>query len=281
VLLKISIFSLIPDYIRSEDMAARSSKRDAKIRTPYQRLGPCPDTKVYDDQHRKIKGTDCRHKHELYAWKGSWDSRACLISDSICKWVIDVSHLDVQAVPSMTLTSALVKLASGYLQINNYDCIVIFCGTNDFEKACDDKLPTNEIVDLIQCRVNAIINVLRQTVPKTKIAFACILPRPKDDHTPKLNEDLRKVNGAVKTLCKARKVVFLNTYKAVSNKGVLDRKRFGEDGLHLSYKGVKSMIDFFRGATSHLLKDTFTTTGRARYVPFENNPSVSEALEKK
>jgi lysophospholipase L1-like esterase len=180
----------------------------------------------------------------------------------------------------MSLSTALVKLVSGYLQINNYDCIVIFCGTNDYEKACDDKLPTNEIIDLIQGRVNAIINVLRQAIPKTKLAFLCILPRPKDDHSPKLGEDLRKVNGAIKALCNARKVVFLNAFRAVSTKGALDRKKFGEDGLHLSYKGVEGMKDFFRGATCHLLRDTFSTTGRDRYVPFEDNPSVAKALGK-
>jgi lysophospholipase L1-like esterase len=172
-------------------------------------------------------------------------------------------------------------MISGYLQIHNYDCIVIFCGTNDYENACTDNLPIIEIVDQIQCRINAIINFLRQAVPRTKVAVASILPRPKDDHNPQLDKDLRTVNAAVKALCKARQVTVINPYKAVSTKGVLEKKRFGEDGLHLSYWGVQGMKEFFNGATSHLLNDTFSKTGRARYVPFENGPSVTEVLSQK
>jgi hypothetical protein len=197
---------------------------------------------------------------------GKDDSRACLVGDSLCKWVREVKHLQVQSSPGLTLSPAFVKLCDGTFNIAGFETLLFMCGTNDFENESSRTPPpsTEEIIATITTKMGAIITLLKKSIPRTKIAISMILPRPKDK-TVKLEKDRMEVNKALKSLCKREKVVFLNTYKAVSVRGHVDPNCFAGDNLHLNHNGIAGMKRFLTGATAMLLKDTKGVDLNARY----------------
>jgi hypothetical protein len=204
------------------------------------------------------------YQHDMYSWQGKDDNRACLIGDSLVKWVKDVKHLRVQALPGLTLSPAFVKLCDGTIDIRGFDTILFLCGTNDFENESLEEPPTAEIVEKIVTKMKAVITLLKKSVPRSKLAVSMILPRPKDK-TAKLVEDLAAVNKALKVLCKNEKVIFLNTVKAVSTNGQVDPNCFARDDLHPNAQGIRGLKRFLTGATAMLLKGTKNVDHNARY----------------
>ena len=206
-----------------------------------------------NEEHLKAQGGHCKDKHLMFHWQGLWDNRACLVCDSLGKWVRGVSHLEVKSFPGITLADMIEKIEHKEIAIDGYEALLFLAGTNDFENACSDKLPTAEIVQLLWDRVNALIVHLKEVVPNTRIGISMILPRPKDTK-PKLDEDRREINTALKALCKSHKVAFLNTYRGVKTAGVFDKGKYALDNLHLNQHGLAGISAFLRGATAGLLK---------------------------
>ena len=115
-----------------------------------------------------------------------------------------------------------------------------------------EKMVIEQVVQELITKYKAIITFLRQAIPMRRLAFSMILPRPKDP--PKHDEDLKKVNMALKSLCKAKGVDFLNTVKGISVRGQLDKSNYALDDLHLNWAGITGIKQYLKGATNALLK---------------------------
>jgi lysophospholipase L1-like esterase len=217
----------------------------------------CTVSAVMDDDHWEASRGKCFDKHSFYHWQGRYDNRACLISDSLGKWIRDISHLEVKATPGLTIDTAIEKLSRYELDISGYDALLFLLGTNDFEDACDEKLnlTTQEIVDKMLGKFDALLTHVRQVAPRSRLGFSMIIPRPKDTK-PKMDEDRREFNAALKKMCKAEKVAFLNTYRGVKTNGLFDKTKYARDKLHLGQPGIAGVTTFLRGATAGLLRGT-------------------------
>jgi lysophospholipase L1-like esterase len=194
------------------------------------------------------------YSHKLHHWPGLEDSKVGMISDSIMKWIMNVVHLDNQAVPGLTLSTGLEKMKSGFLNIHGFDCLIIHIGSNDFENGYTEKLLPRETTAKILGKILAIFLYLRESVPTTKLAFSMILPRPKD--TPNMVADLDNVNTAIKELCKTQKVVYINSAKSVTIGTAADKSLYAYDLLHLNYNGVAAMKRYLKGSVGALLSKT-------------------------
>ena len=51
----------------------------------------------------EMGGKICALQHDIFHWGGRLGNEVTLIADSICKWVQDVPHLEVQSIPGVTL----------------------------------------------------------------------------------------------------------------------------------------------------------------------------------
>ena len=213
-----------------------------------------------NDEHWELSRGKCYDKHLFYHWQGKFDNRACLVSDSLGKWIRDVSHLEVKATPGITIDGAIEKLARYEIDIARYDALLFLLGTNDFEEACDEKLnlSTKEIVDRMMVKFDALLTQVRQLAPRSRLGFSMIIPRPKDTR-PTMDEDRREVNAALKRLCKHEKIAFLNTYRGVKTNGAFDETKYARDKLHLGQPGIEGVTKFFKGSTANLLRGTGKT----------------------
>jgi lysophospholipase L1-like esterase len=241
-------------------MAYRQATVNAQRRPqPYPKRQPCPVSRVYDEAHAMAQeeGKYCLNSHSMFHWQGLEDNRVTLISDSILKWVHSVVHLQVQAISGLTLSRALEKLSTGEIKCTGFNGIIFHVSTNDFENGCKNEIPITEITRTIVYKTLEIITFLKAVAPGTKIAISMILPRPKDK-TIVLDQDRMTVNMALKSMCKKQKVGFLNTFKGVALGDSIhtDPLCFGDDGLHLSMRGVVGVKRFLKGAVGALLRGT-------------------------
>jgi hypothetical protein len=109
-----------------------------------------------------------------------------------------------------------------------------------------------------------IIKHLKISVPQTKLAISMIIPRPCDEGTV-IEEHRMDANNLLKWLCKTTNVTYLNTFRAVSHKGILDKSYYAQDLKHLKWSGIQSMKDFFKGATAVLMDQTEHSQNPKKY----------------
>jgi lysophospholipase L1-like esterase len=157
----------------------------------------------------------------------------------------------------MSLTGALIKMREIDLTTRHYTGAIFHLGTNDFSEGA----PTEEIVD----RALDIIKFMKETTPKTRLAFALILPRPQDsDRDPEAGvqkeEDRRTLNSALKFMCMQQGVIFANCITAVKTKKKFDIKMYADDHLHLNDKGVAKLAFYYQGITAALMDKNSTPT---------------------
>jgi hypothetical protein len=207
---------------------------------------PCPHSREYNEAHYARFKSNCKHSHEVFHWQGVTDNLVCLIGDSICKWSNEIQHLEIQAVPGLSLEGALDKMVSGKLNIHGFHGLFVHLGTNDVTSSkCDP--------DEIAKKMSAIIDYLEITIPDTRLGISMIIPRPRDNEAT--DEMRRKVNARFKKLCKDRGCTFLRSYKAVTTEKVYDKSLYAKDRLHLKLEGIKAMRRFLRGAAVTMIDD--------------------------
>ena len=120
-------------------------------------------------------GNGCGYRHKLYSWQGRIDNSVTLISDSMCKWVNKLPHTHTQAIPGLTLDSALGYLQDGTLKIKPYTVILLHLGTNNVWKDHPDSF-RNKLI--------AIIDFVRKNSEVKRIGLSSILPRVRDVNYP-------------------------------------------------------------------------------------------------
>jgi hypothetical protein len=199
----------------------------------------------------EMGGNICNRKHSLYRWEGRLGNEVTLVADSLCKWVQDVPHLEVQACPGVNLTRILEKMESVEVTSKGYLGLILSVGTNEIS----DGVPAEEIL----AKTEAILNFMAVTSPSTRMAVSLILPRPQDfDNDPVegaiREENRRRANGMIKKLCKIRGAIFANSIIAVCTEKVLDLDLYAEDHLHLSDLGIAKIGLYYEGVAASLME---------------------------
>ena len=133
---------------------------------PYCQMG-----RAFDDRHFTVSGRFCRHKHRLFRWKGVRGSNATLLSDSLCKWVRQVSNTDVQSIPGLNLSRLVEKIQDYTMFVNNYRLILLNVGTNNLEEDSQE-----EILE----KFGHVIAEIRSKNPRACIVINSIFFRPRD-----------------------------------------------------------------------------------------------------
>jgi hypothetical protein len=202
---------------------------------------------VYNEEHRINHPKGCNaFSHALFSWKGMKSSRACLIADSILKWLNDMDHLDVKAIPGLDLSRAFLKLADLTLSFEGYQLVILAVGTNSIRSNTPQE---------IMLQTKAILNFLSHAIPRTRLAVTMILPRPQDGPLPADDATRYKANKLIQKLCKKRKIAHMNPTRGVLTSKLVDDGFYAHDNLHLSPTGIRKMRLYFNGAIGSLLEN--------------------------
>jgi hypothetical protein len=193
------------------------------------RVTPCPVSSVYDSVHYERYEAKCRFKHHLFHWEGVGSNQVTLISDSICKWVNDIPHLEIQAIPGLSLTTVVENITNGTLKIDGFHGIIFHVATNDV---------TRNSPETIGDLMSDLVTYLRQATPLTRLGVSMILPRPKD--SDEMDSKRRQANSVLKKLCKVRGLTYFRSYKGVRiTNQVYNKKLYAHDKLHLKMAGIQ------------------------------------------
>jgi hypothetical protein len=201
---------------------------------------PCPHSSTYDAEH-EVSKPDCLYKHAVYHWEGITDNKVVLVSDSICKWVRGIPHLEVKALPGLNLPDAFDKMCRLEIDINHYQGLIFHVGTNSLDKE----------IDWVLSRFRAIVNFLKTSIFNTKFAICMIIPKPAS--TPWEDRKRRIINSGIKELCKKQRITYLSTFKGEVTTTALGETLFCEDGIHLNRLGLIKMKKSLRGAAAYML----------------------------
>jgi hypothetical protein len=207
----------------------------------------CPTSPIYTAAHHKEVDGNCTFKHKLFDWKATIESKGTLITDSLCKWVSDLSYLDVQAIPGLRLDSTLTHMKQGLLQIQGYEFLILAVGTNHVRKS-----NIQEMLLLL----TSVIDYINAISPHTTIGIASILPRPQDKSVT-LDIYRRTINYGFIQFCKrpGRGLCsFLKSWRKVEDK--YEKPILGyyaDDLLHFNQSGVAVLKEYFEGAMGHIM----------------------------
>jgi hypothetical protein len=116
----------------------------------------------------------------------------------MCKWVNKLPHTHTQAIPGLTLDSALGYLQDGTLKIKPYTVILLHLGTNNVWKDHPDSF-RNKLI--------AIIDFVRKNSEVKRIGLSSILPRVRDVNYPDIEIKLTILNS-LQEIVKGHKLYF-------------------------------------------------------------------------
>jgi lysophospholipase L1-like esterase len=110
--------------------------------------------------------------------------------------------------------------------------IVIYCGENDF--AASDTVTADMVFD----RFKKFFNLIRDSLPDTRITYVCMKPSPSRWH---LADKFMNANGQIHSFLDARaNTSYVNIWDAMLNeKGRPEPSLFLEDNLHMNAKGYQ------------------------------------------
>jgi lysophospholipase L1-like esterase len=156
-----------------------------------------------------------------------------IIGDSILKNIRYVRDCN-----TISLSGAKIDELSRFLFfhtsiLNNTECILIHCGTNNINKNTP-----SEIVS----KLESLINKIKETNPTLTILLSAILPRPIDNTTT--GESVKYVNMELKKLCPLWGVCFVASYKMMFRRGT-PVEAYYQDGLHLNENGTRRLRQYF------------------------------------
>ena len=235
----------------------QASRKKSTIPISVMKKMDCPVSTRFDRKHLFLCGPACKFRHTMYCWEGAGDNRVGLIADSISKWIRNVPHLQVQAVPGLRLSTALQKIKEGTIKVQNFEALIFFVGSNDLNK------PPMAILN----EMRAIVTCLRTLVPDTKLGICLIIPRPSDPKR-RADENRRKTNALIKSMCKRQGIVFLDSYKGVCTNKQFDLSLYANDHTHLNWRGINRMRTYMRGAAATMLEKSTL----ARPTPRSSHP---------
>lgn len=211
---------------------------------------PCPRSTTYDDKHQEELGEEiCQYKHFFFHWQGRKGNEVTLISDSIGKWIRNIAHLQVQAIPGLDLRRAFTKMCLMELNCRDFLGVILHCGTNDFSEGAPPEL----VVE----RTAAIVNFMQQSHPNVKVAVGIILPRPVDTDDKKWGpaKEERRVttNEQMKRMCRQKRVLYADFQKAARSNDIVQHGWYAKDRLHLNTKGIAALGEYYQGIANTLM----------------------------
>ena len=213
---------------------------------------PCNRSTIYDKKHQEdMNGEICPYKHFLYRWGGLIDSEITLVSDSHCKLLQNIPHLEIQAVPGIDLARTLTQLTRQQLTSKGYRGFILHVGCNDHAQGITPYVTLQNII--------AIVDYLEESTPSTRIAIGAILPRPVDYDLDlemgEIKEENRMtLNRLLKTMCRERNILFANNNNTVMIDKTVDINMYKEDRLHLNHAGVAKLGTYYQGVAASLME---------------------------
>jgi lysophospholipase L1-like esterase len=191
----------------------------------------------------------------MFDWRATIESKGTLVTDSLCKWVKDLSYLDVQACPGLRLDTALANMKSGLVQVQGYEFLILAVGTNHVNAR-----GTN--IQQVMTLLTELINYINKISPFTTIAISSILPRPQDKDVA-LDIYRRTINVEFKRFCKlpGRGLCsFLKSWSKVEDEfqqPILSL--YAEDRLHFNKAGAMALKEYYDGAMGHVMDLKYST----------------------
>ena len=196
----------------------------------------CPDSDIYDEQHRLDTNWACPFKHRMYDWPGVHGSDNLLLSDSICKYVQSMHDTHVIATPGATIDTIVDMIVSGKVKVEGYWAILLHFGSNDTFLAQPYQIAQNmsRLVDLV---------LLHNS--HARVAVSGIIVRYK--HTWIEEESRRKSNDEIAIMCRLRGIRHMKSWKCVLEKGVPIHADYAQDDIHLSRVGADKIKEYMEG----------------------------------
>ena len=90
--------------------------------------------------------------------------------------------------------------------------------------------------------ITKIVETIRGRLPKTKVVLMGVFPRGKTTDTPKITEDVKKVNADLAKLDDGKNVRFVDLAEKMAPEGKFNKEMFS-DGVHLTEMGYQAWAD--------------------------------------
>ena len=193
---------------------------------------------------------DCHYRHVLFDWRAIKAEKCTLIADSLCKWLMKTDYIHVQSQPGLKLESALTHINRGYIQVQNYEYVLLALGCNDI-----DSLD----IQAMRYNLHCLVYRIRAMSPYVTIGLCSVLPRPQDD---KIKETFCvQVNMMYKVFCRFNGIItYLPSWTCMVDKyDTPQRIMYGDDLLHLSDFGVATLKEYLEGALGTMEDDKART----------------------
>jgi lysophospholipase L1-like esterase len=206
----------------------------------------CTKREIMDSVHAGMyKGAeDCRAKHRWYAWPALQVEEAIIVADSILKQVRHLRRTYVHAIPGARIERIDEDIKGGIIDVSFQRAVVVCAGTNNLSRDTP-----HEICD----KMAALVDTIRSRNSDCLIMVSGIIIRPVDEDEertwkrkgdPSLVEKRRQANDMMEPMLKARGVTMLETWSALMINSTANRAMYGDDGLHLNYKGLNRIQQF-------------------------------------
>jgi lysophospholipase L1-like esterase len=172
--------------------------------------------------------------------------RLLIISDSILKYVEDLFYGSVLGIPGATINDIIDEIKEESIDVSGYEVCVIHIGTNS----------VRECTPVIKHTMGELATLIRSKNSNCGIVISSILIRPIDEDPPgtwKYGQGVEEfaglrvaANSVLEELCMENDYKFLETFKATMKGSDHNRKYYTDDELHLSQKGNKKIMQYFR-----------------------------------
>ena len=196
----------------------------------------CPDSDVYDEQHRWETNSACPFKHRRYDWPGVFGNINLLLSDSICKYVQEMHDTRVIAVPGANIDTIFNMIMTNKVDVQGYRIILLHFGSNDTFIAKPIQIAQN---------MSRLIDMIIMRNPQVRIAVSGIIVRY--EHTWQEEENRRFTNDEIAIMCSLRGIRQMKSWKCVLSKGVPIHADYARDDIHLSRSGADKIKEYMEG----------------------------------
>jgi lysophospholipase L1-like esterase len=206
----------------------------------------CTIRDIMDPIHAAMyKGAeDCRAKHVRYIWPATQEEEAIIIADSLLKQVRHLRRTQVHAIPGARIERFTDEIQRGIIDVSYQRAVLVCAGTNNLCK--DTTIQISE-------KMAALVEMIRSRNADCIIMVSGIIIRPVDEDEektwkrkgdPSLVDKRRQANDMMEPMLTARGVTMFETWNALMIESTANRAMYGDDGLHLSVKGLKRIRQY-------------------------------------
>jgi lysophospholipase L1-like esterase len=206
----------------------------------------CTKRKIMDPIHAAMyrDAENCPAKHERFIWPATEAEEAIIIADSLLKKVRHLRRTQVYAIPGVRIERLTDEIRRGVIDISYQNAILVCAGTNNLSK---------DSPELICDKMSRLIDVIRSRNAECQIMISGIIIRPVDEDEekvykrkgdPSLITKRRDANDLLESMVRARGATMFETWRALMVGSYANRAMYGDDGLHLSDKGIRRITQY-------------------------------------